>query len=52
VNSRQKGYYNEGKSFGDRDKSYCPYGIYDMARRSLWLAGWHDYQIEKGTGRK
>lgn len=36
--------YRKGVDARDRAKSYreCPYGMSQMKRRHLWLAGWHD----------
>lgn len=40
--------YQAGHSARERGASRlaCPYGIHDMLRHSLWLAGWHDADME------
>jgi len=50
MNTNERRIYSNGKVNGIKDKSLCPYGYKRMRQRSWWLAGWHDYQIEKGTG--
>ncbi|MGQ7956453.1 ribosome modulation factor [Pseudomonas sp. SP16.1] len=40
--------YQAGHSARERGASRlaCPYGLHDMLRHSLWLAGWHDADME------
>lgn len=41
------------KGYNDRDnkrlKSSCPYSVSNMKNRSLWLAGWHDSDMNHGV---
>ena len=50
MSKYEEGLYKEGKRYGKKNKTNCPYGTSDLRRKCLWLAGWHDYQIENGTG--
>jgi ribosome modulation factor len=50
MNSFERDLYDRGKQSGTKGKESCPYGVTSMRHRGLWLAGWHDYQIENGTG--
>lgn len=36
----------EAKQFGLTDRA-CPWGVHDLMRRCLWLAGFHDTDLTK-----
>jgi ribosome modulation factor len=31
------------------ERNRCPYGVTNAARRSWWLAGWHDADMEQAN---
>lgn len=43
--------YREGQTacLWDKSRDACPYGRCQLFERSLWLAGWHDMDMQEAA---